>query len=324
MTESKTPRVISGLNIGQVDATKMPRYGGIATFALLPQINEVTRADIAIVGIPFDSGVSYRPGARFGPSHVREASRLLRPFNPATGNSPFASQQIVDAGDFAANPFNIEEAITSIEKDHRDLSEKVEKILTIGGDHTVTLPILRSLHAKYGRISVIHFDAHLDTWDSYFGADYTHGTTFRRASEEGLLDPEGCMHIGIRGPLYSAKDLADDKAIGFQIFSSIEFQDLGVAEAIKKMITRVGNRPTYISIDIDVLDPAHAPGTGTPEAGGLTSRELLAVIRATAGMHIVGADVVEVAPAYDHAQITGIAASHLLYELACAIAPRNA
>ena len=324
MTESKTPRVISGLNIGQVDATKMPRYGGIATFALLPQINEVTRADIAIVGIPFDSGVSYRPGARFGPSHVREASRLLRPFNPATGNSPFASQQIVDAGDFAANPFNIEEAITSIEKDHRDLTEKVEKILTIGGDHTVTLPILRSLHAKYGRISVIHFDAHLDTWDSYFGADYTHGTTFRRASEEGLLDPEGCMHIGIRGPLYSAKDLADDKAIGFQIFSSIEFQDLGVAEAIKKMITRVGNRPTYISIDIDVLDPAHAPGTGTPEAGGLTSRELLAVIRATAGMHIVGADVVEVAPAYDHAQITGIAASHLLYELACAIAPRNA
>ena len=324
MTESKTPRVISGLNIGQVDATKMPRYGGIATFALLPQINEVTRADIAIVGIPFDSGVSYRPGARFGPSHVREASRLLRPFNPATGNSPFASQQIVDAGDFAANPFNIEEAITSIEKDHRDLTEKVEKILTIGGDHTVTLPILRSLHAKYGRISVIHFDAHLDTWDSYFGADYTHGTTFRRASEEGLLDPEGCMHIGIRGPLYSAKDLADDKAIGFQIFSSIEFQDLGVAEAIKKMQNRVGKRPVYISIDIDVLDPAHAPGTGTPEAGGITSRELLSVVRATAGMNIIGADIVEVAPAYDHAQITGIAASHVMYELISAINPKKA
>jgi len=185
------------------------------------------------------------------------------------------------------------------------------------------LPILRSLFAKHGPISVIHFDAHLDTWDSYFGADYTHGTTFRRASEEGLLDPQGCMHIGIRGPLYSAKDLTDDKAIGFQIFSSIEFQDLGVAEAIKKMISRVGNRPTYISIDIDVLDPAHAPGTGTPEAGGLTSRELLAMIRATAGMNIIGADVVEVAPAYDHAQITGIAASHVLYELACAMTPKN-
>ena len=323
MTESKTPRVISGANIGQVDATKMPRYGGLSTFALLPQLIEVTSADIAIVGIPFDSGVSYRPGARFGPAHVREASRLLRPFNPATGTSPFASQQVVDAGDFAANPFNIEEAITTIEKDYRDLSNKVDKILTIGGDHTITLPILRSLHAKHGQISVIHFDAHLDTWDSYFGADYTHGTTFRRASEEGLLDPEGCMHIGIRGPLYSAKDLVDDKAIGFQIFSSIEFQDLGVAEAIKKMLARVGNRPTYISIDIDVLDPAHAPGTGTPEAGGLTSRELLAVIRATEGLHVVGADIVEVAPAYDHAQITGIAAAHVMYELVCALTPKN-
>ncbi len=323
MTESKTPRVISGANIGQVDATKMPRYGGLSTFALLPQLIEVTSADIASVGIPFDSGVSYRPGARFGPAHVREASRLLRPFNPATGTSPFASQQVVDAGDFAANPFNIEEAITTIEKDHRDLSNKVDKILTIGGDHTITLPILRSLYAKHGQISVIHFDAHLDTWDSYFGADYTHGTTFRRASEEGLLDPEGCMHIGIRGPLYSAKDLVDDKAIGFQIFSSIEFQDLGVAEAIKKMLARVGDRPTYISIDIDVLDPAHAPGTGTPEAGGLTSRELLAVIRATEGLHVVGADIVEVAPAYDHAQITGIAAAHVIYELVCALTPKN-
>jgi len=323
MNEEITPRVVSGQNIGQVDATQLPRYGGIATFALLPQIHEVTRADIAIVGIPFDSGVSYRPGARFGPSHVRESSRLLRPFNPAVSISPFASQQVIDAGDFAANPFNIEEALATIERDHRILSEKVAKIVTIGGDHTITLPILRSLHAKHGPISVVHFDAHLDTWDSYFGADFTHGTTFRRASEEGLLDLEGCMHIGTRGPLYSAKDLTNDKALGFQIFSSIEFQDLGVAEAIKKLKARVGNRPTYISIDIDVLDPAHAPGTGTPEAGGLTSRELLAVIRATSEINLIGADVVEVAPAYDHAQMTGIAASHALYEIICAMTPRG-
>ena len=322
MSDENIPRVISGENVGQVDATKMPRYGGISTFALLPQINDVHSADVAIVGIPFDSGVSYRPGARFGPGHVREASRLLRPYNPANGVSPFASQQVVDAGDFAANPFNIEEAIVSIEKSHRDLSEKVKKIVTIGGDHTITLPILRSLYKQHGRISVIHFDAHLDTWDSYFGADYTHGTTFRRASEEGLLDPEGCMHIGIRGPLYSAKDLVNDNAVGFQIFSSIEFQDLGVQEAIKKMISRVSNRPVYVSIDIDVLDPAHAPGTGTPEAGGLTSRELLALIRSTAGLNIVGADVVEVAPAYDFSQITGIVASHVLYELICALSPK--
>jgi agmatinase len=323
MKDRKVPRVITGENIGQLDATRMPRYAGIATFGLLPQAHEVTRADIAIIGIPFDSGVSYRPGARFGPAHVRDASRLLRPFNPETGASPFASQQIVDAGDFAVNPFNIEEALTTIERDHKELSQQAKRILTIGGDHTITLPILRSLHSQHGPISVIHFDAHLDTWDTYFGADYTHGTTFRRAAEEKLLDPEGCMHLGIRGPLYSAQNLADDKALGFQIFSSIEFQDLGVPEAIKKMLARVGDRPVYISIDIDVLDPAHAPGTGTPEAGGLTSRELLAVIRASSALNIVGADVVEVAPAYDFAQITGIAASHVMYELASAMTPRS-
>ena len=322
MSENKTPRVNTGKIVGQVDATQMPRYGGIATFAHLPQISEVTDVDVAIVGVPFDTGVSYRPGARFGPNHVRESSRLLRPFNPAANVSPFATQQVVDAGDIAANPFDIEEAISSIHKSYDQLSERAKKIVTIGGDHTITLPILRSLKAKHGAISVVHFDAHLDTWDSYFGADYTHGTTFRRASEEGLLDPEGCMHIGIRGPLYAAKDLTDDKALGFQIFSSVEFQDLGVNAAIEKMRARVGNRPVYISIDIDVLDPAHAPGTGTPEAGGLTSRELLSVLRATAGMNVIGADIVEVAPAYDHAQITGIAASHVMYELISAFAAK--
>ena len=322
MSENKTPRVNTGKIVGQVDATQMPRYGGIATFAHLPQISEVTDVDVAIVGVPFDTGVSYRPGARFGPNHVRESSRLLRPFNPAANVSPFATQQVVDAGDIAANPFDIEEAISSIHKSYDQLSERAKKIVTIGGDHTITLPILRSLKAKHGAISVVHFDAHLDTWDSYFGADYTHGTTFRRASEEGLLDPEGCMHIGIRGPLYTAKDLTDDKALGFQIFSSVEFQDLGVNAAIEKMKARVGNRPVYISIDIDVLDPAHAPGTGTPEAGGLTSRELLSVLRATAGMNVIGADIVEVAPAYDHAQITGIAASHVMYELISAFAAK--
>ena len=322
MSDNKTPRVNNGKIIGQVDATQMPRYGGIATFAHLPQINEVTDVDVAIVGVPFDTGVSYRPGARFGPNHVRESSRLLRPYNPAANVSPFATQQVIDAGDIAANPFDIEEAISSIHKSYDQLLERAKRVVTIGGDHTITLPILRSLKAKHGPISVVHFDAHLDTWDSYFGADYTHGTTFRRASEEGLLDPEGCMHIGIRGPLYAAKDLTDDKALGFQIFSSVEFQDLGVAAAIEKMKARVGKRPMYISIDIDVLDPAHAPGTGTPEAGGLTSRELLSLLRATAGMNVVGADIVEVAPAYDHAQITGIAASHAMYELISAFAAK--
>ena len=163
MSENKTPRVNTGKIIGQVDATQMPRYGGIATFAHLPQIDEVTDVDVAIVGVPFDTGVSYRPGARFGPNHVRESSRLLRPYNPAANVSPFATQQVVDAGDIAANPFDIEEAISSIHKSYDQLLERAKRVVTIGGDHTITLPILRSLKAKHGPISVVHFDAHLDT-----------------------------------------------------------------------------------------------------------------------------------------------------------------
>lgn len=317
------PRVTNGDVVGQVDATKIPRYGGLATFALLPRLDEVQSADIAVVGVPFDAGVSYRPGARFGPSHVRESSRLLRPFNPELKSSTFASQQVVDAGDIAANPFDIEAALASIEGDYRKLMERAKKIVAIGGDHTITLALLRALQAKHGPISVIHFDAHLDTWDSYFGADYTHGTTFRRASEEGLLDLNGCIHVGIRGPLYAASNLDDDKALGFQIFSSVDIQELGINEAISRMKKRIGSKPAYISIDIDVLDPAHAPGTGTPEAGGMTSRELLQILRASKDFNVVGADVVEVAPAYDHAQITGIAASHCIYEILSAMAIKS-
>lgn len=317
------PRVREGSVVGQIDATKVPRYGGISTFARLPQIDEVSDVDVAVVGVPFDTGVSYRPGARFGPSHVRESSRLLRPYNPAGDASPFAAQQVVDAGDIPANPFDIAEAIAMIEHGSRDLHERAGRIVTIGGDHTIALPLLRTMHAKHGPISVVHFDAHLDTWDSYFGADYTHGTPFRRASEEGLIDREGSMHVGIRGPLYSKKDLDDDKSLGFEIFSSIEFEDIGAGGAIERIRERVANRPMYVSIDIDVLDPSHAPGTGTPEAGGLTSRELLKVIRSFGDMNIVGADVVEVAPAYDWAQMTGVAASHVVFELLSVMAPKE-
>ncbi|MFM8961699.1 MAG: agmatinase, partial [Actinomycetota bacterium] len=258
MADQEIPRVTTGDVVGQVDATKIPRYGGLSTFALLPRLDEVKRADIAVVGVPFDAGVSYRPGARFGPSHVREASRLLRPFNPELKTSPFASQQVVDAGDIPANPFDVEAALASIESSYRKLLDNAKKVIAIGGDHTITLAILRALKAKHGPISVIHFDAHLDTWDSYFGADYTHGTTFRRASEEGLLDQSGCIHIGIRGPLYAASNLEDDQALGFQIFSAVQLEELGITEAIARMKKRVGTKPVYISIDIDVLDPAHA------------------------------------------------------------------
>jgi agmatinase len=322
MTDRDTPRVIKDGVIGQVDTTKITRYGGYATFALLPMLDEVSKADIAVVGVPFDAGVSYRPGARFGPSHVRESSRLLRPFNPELKTSPFANAQVVDAGDIATNPFDIEAALASIEDGYQKLLTKANKIVAIGGDHTITLAILRALKRKHGAITVIHFDAHLDTWDSYFGADFTHGTTFRRASEENLLDSNSCIHIGTRGPLYAASDLTDDKELGFQIFSSVDIQELGIGEAINRIKKRVAYKPVYLSVDIDVLDPAHAPGTGTPEAGGMSSRELLQILRASKDLNVIGADVVEVAPAYDHAQITAIAASHCVYEIISAISAK--
>jgi agmatinase len=307
-----------------VDATLVPRYAGEATFARLPRIGEVARADVAVLGVPFDSGVSYRPGARFGPSHIRESSRLLRPYNPALAVAPFASQQVADAGDLAVNPFSIDEAIRAVERGARGLLERAGCLLTLGGDHTIALPLLRAVSAVHGPVAVVHFDAHLDTWDTYFGAAYTHGTPFRRASEEGLLDQSGCLHVGIRGPLYTGTDLSQDSELGFELVTAPDIEQLGVPGMVDRIRQRVGDRPVYVSVDIDVLDPAHAPGTGTPEAGGLTSRELLAALRSFAELNLVGADIVEVAPAYDHAQITGIAAAHVGYELLSALATRKA
>ncbi len=300
--------------VGPLDASRVPRYAGLSTFARLPRREDVATMDVAVVGVPFDSGVSYRPGARFGPAHIRQSSRLLRPWNPALDVAPFGRGQVVDAGDIAVNPFDIAEAIADIEAAARDLSDTA-KLLTLGGDHTIALPLLRAMHAKHGPIAVLHFDAHLDTWDTYFGAPYTHGTPFRRASEEGLLDKEHCLHIGIRGPLYDERDLPESADLGFAVIHSAEFESTGVASVVERMRSRLGDRPVYVSVDIDVLDPAHAPGTGTPEAGGMTSRELLAVLRGLAGLDVVSADIVEVAPAYDHAEITGIAAAHVGFEL---------
>ncbi len=326
MTDS-VPRIITGDTVGPVDATLVPRYAGEATFARLPRLDEVrqgVQADVAILGVPFDSGVSYRPGARFGPSHIRESSRLLRPYNPALQVPVFASQQVADAGDLAVNPFSIDDAIGAIERGARALLERTRFVLTLGGDHTVALPMLRAVSAVHGPVAVVHFDAHLDTWDTYFGAAYTHGTPFRRAAEEGLLDRTGCLHVGIRGPLYTDADLTQDSELGFQVIPAADVEQLGVPGMVERIAQRVGDRPVYVSIDIDVLDPAHAPGTGTPEAGGLTSRELLATLRSFARLNLVGADIVEVAPAYDHAQITGIAAAHVGYELLSALAARKA
>src|SRR5205809_7327279 len=242
MTES-VPRVVAGGNIGPVDATQVPRYAGEATFARLPRIGEVTRADVAVVGVPFDSGVSYRPGARFGPSHIRESSRLLRPYNPALQVPVFAHQQVADAGDLAVNPFSIDEAIAAVERGGRALLERAPFVLTLGGDHTIALPMLRAVSALHGPVAVVHFDAHLDTWDTYFGAAYTHGTPFRRASEEGLMDRTGCLHAGIRGPLYTEADLTEDSELGFQVVSAPEVEHLGVAGLIERIAARLREPP---------------------------------------------------------------------------------
>ncbi|QXE39363.1 agmatinase [Streptomyces sp. GMY02] len=300
---------------GPVDSSRIPRYAGPATFARLPRLDEVGTADVAVVGVPFDAGVSYRPGARFGGNAIREASRLLRPYNPAQDASPFALAQVADAGDIAANPFDIGEAVDTIEAAADELLGTGARLMTLGGDHTIALPLLRSVAKKHGPVALLHFDAHLDTWDTYFGAAYTHGTPFRRAVEEGILDTEALSHVGTRGPLYGKRDLDDDARMGFGIVTSADVMRRGVDEIADQLRQRIGDRPLYISVDIDVLDPAHAPGTGTPEAGGLTSRELLEIVRGLASCHLVSADVVEVAPAYDHAEITSVAASHTAYEL---------
>jgi agmatinase len=305
------------MTIGPVDSSRVPRFAGPATFARLPRLDQVERADVAVVGVPFDAGVSYRQGARFGPAAVREASRLLRPYHPALDVSPFERVQVADAGDIAANPFDIPSAIEAVEEAAGALDAK---LVTIGGDHTIALPLLRAAARKHGPVALLHFDAHLDTWDTYFGAEYTHGTPFRRAVEEGLVDTEALSHVGIRGPLYGKKDLEDDRRLGFGILTAADVLRRGLDEVIDVLRQRVGDRPLYVSVDIDVLDPAHAPGTGTPEAGGLTSRELLEILRGLAGLDLVGADVVEVAPAYDHAEITSIAASHVAYDLVSLLA----
>lgn len=316
-------RVTQDGNVGPTDSAQVPRFAGPATFALLPRVDEVEKLDVAILGVPFDSGVSYRPGARFGPAHVRQSSRLLRPYHPTLDVSPFAAQQVADAGDVAVNPFDIEEALGTVERAAKALSDTGAKIVTIGGDHTIALPLLRNMARIHGPVAMLHFDAHLDTWDTYFGAAYTHGTPFRRAFEEGLLDTDALSHVGTRGPLYGKQDLEDDERFGFGIVSSADIYRRGADAVVQQLRQRIGDRPLYISIDIDVLDPAHAPGTGTPEAGGMTSRELLEILRGLADLNVVGADVVEVSPAYDHAELTGVAAAHVVYELVSMFAVRR-
>ncbi|MHB1929849.1 MAG: agmatinase [Acidimicrobiales bacterium] len=302
--------------IGPVDGRTVPRFAGASTFARLPEIDRVSDYDVAVLGVPFDAGTSYRPGARFGPMGVRQASRHLRPAHHVELDcSPFATIQVVDAGDVPVTPFSIEEAMGTITDHASELNQGGRRVVAIGGDHTIALPLLRAAVRQNGPVALIHFDAHLDTWNTYFRAPTTHGTVFRRAFEEGLLVEDHSIHVGIRGPLYGAEDIHEDRRMGFRTLRTSDIDDLGFRGTLEAIAERVDDVPVYLSVDIDVLDPSIAPGTGTPEAGGLTSRELLRLLRGLTDIPLVGCDLVEVAPAYDHAEITSLAAATVIYDM---------
>jgi agmatinase len=302
--------------VGPVDGRQVPRFAGSGSFARLPEIDRVPDYQVAVLGVPFDNGTSYRPGARFGPMAVRQASRHLRPGHHVELDcTPFSQIQVVDAGDVPVTPFSIDEAMAQIGAHASELLHGDRQVIAVGGDHTVALPMLRSVVREHGQVALVHFDAHLDTWDTYFNQPTTHGTIFRRAFEEGLLVPEHSVHVGIRGPIYGQADLDDDRRFGFRTIRASDVDDLGARGTIDAILDRVDGLPVYVSVDIDVLDPAFAPGTGTPEAGGLTSRELLRVLRGLTALHLVGADVVEVSPPFDHGEITSLAAATVVFDL---------
>ncbi len=300
--------------VTQVDFSAVPRFASGSSFAGLPRLDAVSDYRVGVVGIPFDSGVTFRPGARFGPEAIRNASRLIRPYNVELDAFPFEPHQVADLGNIAVTPFNIPDAIDSMLRGLDEASERSQRLVLLGGDHSVAYPALKSLHRLHGPISVVHFDAHLDTWGPYFGASLHHGSPFLKAHEEGLLDPEGCLHVGVRGSIYGQDDHDRDTAAGFQRIRASEFVTTNIDGILEQIRQRVGQRPLYISVDIDVLDPAFAPGTGTPEPGGIATRELLHLLRGMADMNLVGADIVEVAPAYDHAEVTAMAAAQVVFE----------
>ena len=301
--------------IPPIDASKIPRFAGVRTFARLPTRDQAPTVDIAILGAPFDGGTTFRAGTRYGPAGIREASLLLRPYNDAVDVSPFALCQVVDAGDAAPNPIDITQAHNSIQEAAAEIHDAGGRVLGLGGDHSVSLPFLRAAATKHGPLSLLQFDAHTDTWDSYFGMKLTHGTMFRRAVEEGVVNGETSLQIGLRGSTYEPQDYEANAALGFRTLMARDFDATGVGGAVE-LALRTLRPPVYITVDIDCLDPAFAPGTGTPEAGGLTSRELLAMLRGLARrIEIASGDVVEVSPPYDPTGCTAIAASNAAYEL---------
>lgn len=296
------------------DSQESPRFSGIKTFMRMEYVKTTENIDFAVVGIPFDSAASYRVGTRFGPSAIRDISSLTKPYNPVLGVDIFEYCSGVDYGDVKTVPGYIEDSYEEIENGLLPLFQAGIVPIAMGGDHSVTLPELRACAKANGPVALIHFDSHYDTWEEYFGKPYNHGTPFRHAANEKIIDTSKSIQVGLRGGLYTKEDTKMSPDLGFQVLTAVDCHKMGNEEIIRQIKDRVGDSKAFLTFDVDFLDPAYAPGTGTPEIGGFTTADALQIIRGLKDLNIVGYDVVEVAPQYDHGQITALAAANLMVE----------
>lgn len=314
---------MSAERYGPADAMVYPRFEGIRTFMRLPHVTELTGVNVAVVGVPFDTGATYRVGARFGPSGIRQESMLLRPYHPELGVGVFEELSVVDYGDLPVTPGYLPESHAQIRQGASDLFAAGVVPIFLGGDHSVSLPLLRAARDRHGPLGLVHFDAHNDLWHGYFGGKDTHGTPFRRALEEGLIDPARSIQVGLRGSLYGPEDVDQSLTLGLDMIRARELHQLGVSAVVERIRTRAGTGPLYLSFDIDFLDPTYAPGTGTPEVGGATSVQALELLRGLAGLDIRAYDLVEVMPPYDVGALTQLLAANLAYEMLALAAVRK-
>ena len=302
-----------------ISGNDLARFSGPNTFMRLPAAGGPEGLDVAILGVPMDIGTSWRSGTRFGPKQIRAESAMIRPYNLATGAAPFDSLQVADIGDLAINTFSLSDSLSIISDSYDALLAHDVIPMAMGGDHSITLPILRAMARKHGPLALVHIDAHADVNDTMFGERETHGTVFRRAYEEGLIQPERTYQLGLRGSGYAASDFTEAQDWGFRQFPAWDLWHRSLAATGAEISREIGDRPIYVTYDIDSLDPAFAPGTGTPEIGGLTTPQALELIRALDGVNIVGCDLVEVSPPYDPSGNTALTGANLLFELLCVL-----
>jgi agmatinase len=303
------------------NSLETPRFSDVRTFMRLPNVRDLENSDAVVVGVPFDTGASFRAGARFGPEAIRSASHLLRPYNPSQDVSIFEHLSVADYGDVPVVPGYVEESYERIQEGLEPVHRAGVVPIVLGGDHAVALPELRAAAAVHGPLALVQFDSHADTWDSFFGEPYNHGTVFRRAVEEGLLAQERSIQVGMRGSLYALGDLKASRELGFELTTTDEIRKISIQDTVWRIRERVNDAKVYVSFDVDFVDPAFAPGTGTPEIGGFTSREAQEFVRGLRGMEIVGCDVVELYPQYDGpGQVTALLAANIGYEFLTLIA----